>query len=112
MTNNPNGTTTTSNTAVKPSAKTLGGVVVGSGLRFVDDFGIKVEPDCGTRGVRSGPTPNQPRTARTVLTNLSLPIGFNNVAEAPSLAAECRKRPPKAPERAMIFTLGNSLRRV
>ena len=45
VTNNANGTTTTSNTAVKPSAKTLGGVVVGSGLRFVDDFGIKVEPE-------------------------------------------------------------------
>ena len=30
---------------MKPSAKTLGGVVVGSGLRFVDDFGIKVEPE-------------------------------------------------------------------
>ena len=45
VTNNANGTTTISNTAVKPSAKTLGGVVVGSGLRFVDDFGIKVEPE-------------------------------------------------------------------
>jgi len=45
VTNNPNGTTTTSNTPVKPSATGLAGAVVGSGLRFVDDFGIKVEPE-------------------------------------------------------------------
>jgi hypothetical protein len=45
VTNNPNGTTTTSNTPIRPSATSLGGAVVGSGLRFVDDFGIKVEPE-------------------------------------------------------------------
>jgi len=45
VTNNPNGTTTTSNTAIRPSTKNLAGAVVGSGLRFVDDFGIKVEPE-------------------------------------------------------------------
>jgi len=45
VTNNADGTTTTSNTPVKPSAKYLPGAVVGTGLRFVDDFGIKVEPE-------------------------------------------------------------------
>ena len=45
VTNNPNGSTTISNTPVKPSATGLPGAVVGSGLRFVDDFGIKVEPE-------------------------------------------------------------------
>lgn len=42
--NNPNGTTTTSNTPVRPRTA-LPGAVVGSGLHFVDDFGIRVEPE-------------------------------------------------------------------
>jgi hypothetical protein len=45
VTNNPDGTTTTNKTAIRPSAKNLAGVVAGTGLRFVDDFGIKVEPE-------------------------------------------------------------------
>ena len=43
--NNPNGTTTYSSTPIRPSEKILGGAVVGAGLRFVDDFGIKMEPE-------------------------------------------------------------------
>ena len=42
---NPNGTSSTSTTPAKPSAKNLAGAVAGAGLRFVDDFGIKVEPE-------------------------------------------------------------------
>lgn len=45
VTNNPDGTTSYGNTATRPAAKNLAGAVVGSGLRFVDDFGIKVEPE-------------------------------------------------------------------
>lgn len=45
VTNNADGSTTVSNTAIRPAAKNLAGAVVGSGLRFVDDFGIKVEPE-------------------------------------------------------------------
>ncbi len=41
----PNGTSTFSKTPIKPTEKNLAGAVVGSGLRFVDDFGIKVEPE-------------------------------------------------------------------
>lgn len=45
LTQNPNGTSSISHTPVKPSAKYLPGATVGTGLRFVDDFGIKVEPE-------------------------------------------------------------------
>lgn len=45
VTNNPDGTTSYSRTPTKPAARYLAGAVVGSGLRFVDDFGIKVEPE-------------------------------------------------------------------
>lgn len=43
--NNPNGTTTTSDVPLTPSSRYLAGAVVGAGLRFVDDFGIKMEPE-------------------------------------------------------------------
>jgi hypothetical protein len=45
VTNNADGTTTYSNAPTRPASKGLAGAVVGSGLRFVDDFGIKVEPE-------------------------------------------------------------------
>jgi hypothetical protein len=41
----PGGTTTTSNAPATPSARNLPGLVAGVGLRFVDDFGIKLSPE-------------------------------------------------------------------
>lgn len=45
LTNFPNGTNSTSTAPIRPSAPVLGGAVAGAGMRFVDDFGIKVEPE-------------------------------------------------------------------
>ncbi len=43
--NFPNGTNSTSTAPIEPSIRTVGGGVIGAGMRFVDDFGIKVEPE-------------------------------------------------------------------
>jgi hypothetical protein len=45
VTNLPNGTTTTSNAPTIPSKRDVTGAVVGVGLRFVDDFNIKLSPE-------------------------------------------------------------------
>jgi hypothetical protein len=45
LTQFPNGTSATSTAPIRPSTPVLGGAVVGAGMRFVDDFGIKVEPE-------------------------------------------------------------------
>ncbi len=45
VTNLPDGTTTSTNNAIIPSTRNLTGAVVGVGLRLVDDFGIKLEPE-------------------------------------------------------------------
>jgi len=41
----PGGTPTTDNTPTVPATRRLPGVVVGTGMRFVDDFGIKLSPE-------------------------------------------------------------------
>ena len=41
----PDGTMTSNNTATVPSKRNLAGAVAGVGLRFVDDFGIKLTPE-------------------------------------------------------------------
>jgi len=41
----PGGPTTTDNTPTVPSARKLPGLVGGVGMRFVDDFGIKLSPE-------------------------------------------------------------------
>jgi len=41
----PGGTTTTTTTPTAPSARNLPGLVAGVGMRFVDDFGIKLSPE-------------------------------------------------------------------
>lgn len=45
VTNFPDGTNTASFAPIAPSIRNLPGVVAGVGLRMVDDFGIKVEPE-------------------------------------------------------------------
>ena len=41
----PDGSTTSDNIAAVPAKRNLAGAVVGVGLRFVDDFGIKLTPE-------------------------------------------------------------------